>query len=287
MCLIISKPNGVKPDYKIMSQALADNPHGWGIMYADNNSIKIIKGIEAKAFFQAAKTVGTRQAVYHMRYKTHGELNVENCHPFQVTADIYMMHNGIISTASSLDLGMSDSYHFATYVLSPILTIKPELFGTKDFADIVSGMVGSGNKIVLLRSDGLLQIIGKGHERENCWYSNDNSFPYAVYEKSIVPFYSGENNYCKYPKGSYSSWVSGRQYKDSKLALSETDDYSYLDGDDPYSFEDMACLSEKELISFLRRCPEQSAYYISEYVNNGFCSETEGADYETSEMELD
>jgi len=37
------------------------------------------------------------ECIIHYRMKTHGDIDMDNCHPSRVTDDIWMAHNGILS----------------------------------------------------------------------------------------------------------------------------------------------------------------------------------------------
>lgn len=195
MCLIIDKPKDRKFDVSIIHHGLFDNPDGFGVMYAENNTVHVIKSIVSKQLLPLLDTLQDKDCIVHLRYKTHGLVSHDNCHPYQVTDDIYMMHNGVIQTAN-IDDAMSDSFNFARYVLSPILSANPCLFGTVQFEKMVRGMIGDSNKIILLRADGIKQTIGNGVIHDGIWYSNNSALPVAVYTPQVgaCKYYDNDDN---------------------------------------------------------------------------------------------
>ena len=88
MCLLITKLSN--------SPVLADhwiedfydfNSDGIGIMYSENNELIIKKvlpktEIEATAFYQ--KYVKGKMCAIHFRMRTHGNIDLNNCHPYEV-----------------------------------------------------------------------------------------------------------------------------------------------------------------------------------------------------------
>lgn len=175
MCLIIDRPEATPIDDAIISRAMAMNSHGWGIMRAEDGVIHIVKGFGEKGFRKAYRKVGAAPCVIHYRMATHGNRNIENCHPFAFGDGRYaLMHNGIIGTAPSHDKTMSDTWHFTEDVVAPILAHNPDLFGTPRLDNILAALAGEGNKLVILRRDGAkMRVNGQeGTEQDGLWLSN-------------------------------------------------------------------------------------------------------------------
>src|SRR5712692_1157809 len=68
-----------------------------------------------------------KSLMIHCRIATHGEKNLENCHPYKLTdkkeghkRTIYACHNGMIPGVQ-IDDKMSDSWNFFNYILKPAL----------------------------------------------------------------------------------------------------------------------------------------------------------------------
>jgi hypothetical protein len=177
MCLLVSQPAGADFTDAFLLDVYAKNEDGLGIMYAEGGSLHVRKSLPAsgKDFIEFYREHGSkRNCIWHARMKTHGDIDIENCHPYQVTADIWMAHNGILSTGNDADRAKSDTWHFIKNVLGPALTADPDLLLDLQWIDFMGHVIGSSNKFGLLRADGVTCIINRrsGVEFSNSWLSN-------------------------------------------------------------------------------------------------------------------
>ncbi len=179
MCVIIDRPAGVPIPEKYLKTAINDNPDGWGWMYADNNELVCDWGMEEDDFFESYKNLPAEvHATLHFRWTTHGLTNVLNCHPFLIHADEYgVVHNGVIQTKIKYK-ELSDTYHFANGELSEALILYGHAFGGKQHKRLrkyFEHVVGSYNKLVILRKDGERMFINRkaGITHEGLWLSNN------------------------------------------------------------------------------------------------------------------
>lgn len=179
MCVIIDRPAGVPIDEKILKTALNDNPDGWGWMYADNNELVCDWGMDDKDFFESyAYLPDDVHATLHFRWTTHGLTNVLNCHPFLFNGDEYgVVHNGVISGVTIKHKDLSDTYHFANGELSEALMLYGHAYAGpqhKRMRKYLEHMVGSYNKLVILRKDGERMFLNRkaGVTHKGLWLSN-------------------------------------------------------------------------------------------------------------------
>lgn len=189
MCLIIDSPAGTIVDRRLLANGISDNPDGWGIMSAADGSIIIDRGMSPRKFTNALNRHHGRDLTVHFRWATHGSKNVDNCHPFIFGGGRYaLVHNGIMSVPT-IHKNMSDTRHFVNYILEPMLTGRPELFGTDYFASILEDMIGRNNKLVILRNDNTRMIINRdeGLDHQGCWLSNAHSLPKRASGGTIFP----------------------------------------------------------------------------------------------------
>jgi hypothetical protein len=197
MCVIIDAHSPSLIEHDHLRRGLVDNPDGWGIMVSDGSRILTERGMSDEEFWQSyekVKSLGTRVTV-HFRWATHGSKSTRNCHPFLICDDKYsVMHNGVISDVPSNEKDRSDTYHFAKYIVQPILAKHPDLFGTEYLETMLKTIVGSGNKIVIMRHDGERMFINRGagvEVTDGLWMSNSG------------PLYDGTY-------GGYCGWGGGR-----------------------------------------------------------------------------
>lgn len=201
MCLALYKPAKAKLNQDEMRTAFAANPDGAGFAYYDPSLRRVI--IQRGYFtFDTLWTdlqpimEDNCPLILHFRWATHGEVNVENCHPFQLS-DGALIHNGIITgmgtsyskyytppkgdcdTACSDD--RSDTREFVEDYLADMGVL--ELIAAKKLIEHTIGY----SKLVTIHNDGSVLIFNEqmGHWRNGVWYSNDSYKPYKA--KSANP----------------------------------------------------------------------------------------------------
>lgn len=177
MCLLVHQSKGVSFTDAFLQDVYGKNEDGLGIMYAEDNKVHVYKCLPANAqdfvdFYN--KHAAKRECVWHARMKTHGDIDMDNCHPYMVTDDIWLSHNGVLSTGNNADPSKSDTWHFIKNVLRPALSMDPDLMVSKDWLSFIGNLIGSGNKFGLVRSDGKTAVInrGSGVEYMQSWLSN-------------------------------------------------------------------------------------------------------------------
>ena len=124
MCLII-QGSPKKFNREIISKAFQRNSDGFGLMYIDKKSKRIVsKKFYTKKLNKILKTFKTHskncdQIALHFRITTNGNTNNKNCHPFSVLnadndrIDVSLMHNSPMLPAPLLSDAFSDSYYFS------------------------------------------------------------------------------------------------------------------------------------------------------------------------------
>jgi hypothetical protein len=185
MCLIIYAPESATPipDEWIDSGWQA-NSHGAGYMFATGGKLVVRKPFyklkELKeAYATDHKQYGKVSAfVMHFRWSTHGTREVENVHPHILAGgDVGLVHNGILSDFTPpYKSEMSDTAFFCSTVL---MGRTPLQLLSEEFAKSLEDMIGTGNKLVLMDSDGNVTIpnLSQGVWDGNCWLSNASYLP--------------------------------------------------------------------------------------------------------------
>lgn len=117
MCVIITTRNKLRLKNSTLALAYESNPHGWGIMHAEDGQIFIAKrASDFTDFLCELKNVPDDSPLaIHFRLATHGKVNDNNCHPFMVWSNVAYMHNGIIrfKNLEKLTAELSDSAIYA------------------------------------------------------------------------------------------------------------------------------------------------------------------------------
>lgn len=184
MCLLITQfENSPILDEDYLIDFYHYNPDGIGVMYEKNKRLIIKKllprsPLEIVDFYKSH--IQGKACAFHLRMRTHGDIDISNCHPYEVLnesdhgIDLYLMHNGILRTGNSKDTSKSDTYHFIQDHLKPLLVEDPNYAFTDEFISIVGNEIGNSNKFVLMDNLGRQSIINanRGIFWQERWFSN-------------------------------------------------------------------------------------------------------------------
>lgn len=182
MCIIAFNMKGLPYNTKRMATAFDNNPHGVGILRRNSDG-----GLESKKAIMTSEEflaeleglVGVPHAI-HLRWRTRGDIDIDNCHPFQVSAEVgnycWMMHNG------TFDLNVTGS-ESDTKVFAGIIASKTAEFGSdflfhKKVIRNLEEAIKPNNKVLFASEGGRWAMLNK--EQWVCingiWYSNSYSF---------------------------------------------------------------------------------------------------------------
>lgn len=198
MCLLISGKSAQIRATLLNTQGLLkdifeSNSDGVGAMYVTSRKqLKTPKVIpntlaECQAFI-ANLPQDDRNLALHFRMKTHGNIDLTNCHPYSVIdGQIALMHNGILSQGNKADPTKSDTWHYIRNVVRPILTEAPKLFMNSAWLSLIEDDITRNNRFAIMDSDGDLVILNKdtGIEHDGMWFSNT----YAWSPELLIPGY--------------------------------------------------------------------------------------------------
>lgn len=175
MCIAIYKPEGTTISKATLERCFNANPDGAGFMYVDNKELHMHKGyFTFNEFYKNYKQHANKQAVIHFRIKTHGSINVDNCHPFLINKSIGFVHNGIISGFGQND--MSDTRHFNEEIIKPLVAKWGNLsLFQPAIKSLIESRIGY-SKLIFLDRHGNHDIFNenKGIWENDVWYSNSS-----------------------------------------------------------------------------------------------------------------
>ena len=210
MCLIISgKSNQIRNTLLATPGLVQDiydsNSDGIGAMYTTSKgklrTPKLIpKNVREFAGFIKQLPNDERNIAIHARYKTHGDIDLENCHPYPVLKGrIAMMHNGVLSQGNKADPTKSDTWHYINDVVRPQLEKYPKLFTLREWIALIEEDITSSNRFVFMDDDGELVIANEdtGITHDGMWFSNT----YAWSPELLIP------GYYVPPKFNRSQWM--------------------------------------------------------------------------------
>jgi hypothetical protein len=198
MCLLIQATSAKIRDTLLNTQGLlADiydsNSDGLGIMYAARGEVFVQKHLPQNAA-EVRKIIDAmpdddREVALHFRMRTHGLIDMENCHPYQINADAWLMHNGILHTGNKKDVEKSDTWHFARDYLE---TLDPDHLHNPQFVALLGEFI-ENNRFAILTSDGRMTIVNRhqGVEHDGIFFSNT----YAWSPSMLIPGYAKRHVY--------------------------------------------------------------------------------------------
>ena len=173
MCIIIHKPAGVDVSSSFKKFDTL-NPDGAGVAWIEKNTVKMQKG-----FFNYKKIphLVDFEAVFHFRLATSGLINRENCHPFFISKNTYVFHNGIFNHLNGLDEKKSDTTLFVEFQLLPLARTNKFFYRDKKINSYLHATCAQFNKLVFIDPYGVV-IINKnrGQTIKNIWYSQPQFF---------------------------------------------------------------------------------------------------------------
>lgn len=196
MCLLFQKPADVTFNDAQLTDMYRSNPDGFGIMYSEGNQLAIDKGIGSVAnwitFFRKYEK---QAACFHLRMRTHGDIDLENCHPYPVygfddaeyTVPLALMHNGILSHGNAADKSKSDTWHYIRHTLHVLLAKDPDLIFSDVLGSMISRDIGHNNKFAIMDHTGRTQIInrGSGVTWGGVWFSN--TYAWSSRDNTLYP----------------------------------------------------------------------------------------------------
>lgn len=199
MCLLITgKSNAVRAQL-LHTEGLIDdiffnNADGLGVMYVTSKQqVKVVKRLplnaEAARQIVAALPNDDRMVAMHWRMRTHGDIDLENCHPYQINGASWMMHNGVLKTGNAKDKTKSDTWHFARDFLAEM---SPDALHDPGVLYLLGKFIDN-NRFAIMSADGRLSVVNEeqGIEHEDVWYSNT----YAWSPEMLIPEYRVSSGY--------------------------------------------------------------------------------------------
>lgn len=156
------------------------NGDGGGFAYVKDNEVVIEKGFMnlvsfEKAYQSAVKLYGEESPfLVHMRIRTSGTTNSNNCHPFRIRGGA-LIHNGVMFTPAGNRAGQNpQDLKSDTRIFAESLHNILELEHVKKASEGIRKAIGYGNKVCFLYDNKEVVILGEaaGFWDDGIWYSN-------------------------------------------------------------------------------------------------------------------
>lgn len=180
MCLIIvpEDPKGLLVVTEAqMEDAYRNNNDGWGFMWAERGRVKQVRGFSLPVLNDTYEHLKDKPGLcLHFRMGTSGGRNLDNCHPFRISKDLAIMHNGVFRMGDSVKPkeGKSDTAMYADALREYTTKYGVDVIHDAGFLDGEEKWMGTGNRVVYLDSEGRRAIANydTGIVKNGMWYSN-------------------------------------------------------------------------------------------------------------------
>lgn len=268
MCLLFTGPsNAVRNTFLNTPGLIEDvylyNSDGFGFMYAVTNkgeqSLKVVKKLpksahEVRKMFEALPN-DDRMVAGHARMRTHGDINLDNCHPYPINESSWLMHNGILSTGNKKDTSKSDTWHFIEDFLKEA---QPDTLHDPAMVKLLGEFIDN-NRFAIMSADGRLSVVNmhQGLEHGDVWFSNTYAWTPAL----LIPGYRKYTGFSVYKGGK--SQGAGHWYDEDLMEWPEGSGQYALGmshAPDPVgeAYDDT---EEAELIALIGECIESFDTY--------------------------
>lgn len=226
MCILIHHYADTNFELDHLRDFFSKNSDGFGALVKQPDGVKVIKTVgnldEIHELYN--NEVKGHEAVIHFRMKTHGDIDLFNCHPYQVTENLWMAHNGILSTGNTADPSKSDTWHYIENYLKPLLARDPQLIHEPAFQKLIESHIGYSNKFGFMDGDGKVVIINRqaGVTHLKAWLSNTYAWSpsrWGYYQNyGTTSSLQAADRYNKYYQGfdNYDIWDKGSQVMEKK-----------------------------------------------------------------------
>lgn len=192
------------------------NPHGFGMMYFYNGSVRTYKSMNINEAWQEYKKLSDdlmdeTDFVLHFRFSTHGTIGLANCHPFHCGNGKYLVHNWVLGYTS--DKPWEEDFSDTRLLAKTLVDIdgnetNNNWLNNPVVCDFVN-RVCTWDKILVMDTDGKVHYFWAKWVHSPCWElwaSNDSPFDYCGYssleDESIDKDWFMENGV----------WVTNKQY---------------------------------------------------------------------------
>lgn len=128
MCVIVYKPKGITLAKQVARQCWEANPDGGGLAWVEGDKVVISKGFFSfNRMWRVIRDHQQESLLIHFRIKTSGKIDGPNTHPFRVTDQLVMAHNGSLSVVSG-EGERSDTRVLAEDYLVPLAERWPKFY---------------------------------------------------------------------------------------------------------------------------------------------------------------
>ena len=204
MCIIAIKKKNVKfPEVSTIKSMCDNNPDGFAIVYhITGKGVSVMRSLDSADVYKTYRNLlrySYKKVSFfmHARIKTHGTININNCHGWKSDeCRLWFAHNGILKIDNRDDMTDSETY------LRDIFTPAYLYGGWKAAERTINACIGT-SKFVFMNEDGHIKHYGNYIDdggmlysnntyKEDRWSSYYNYKPYSSYHSSAIKFKKGD-----------------------------------------------------------------------------------------------
>lgn len=289
MCVIINLPAGINVPYKLLEMAAWNNPHGYGLVIVkENGKLEVKKeyyenGSDPLEIDALLRAYDKYQRYLHLRWKTEGELSLDNVHPFEVfkkgNKEVFFMHNGTLHDYKPKDQDKrSDTKIFADKIISPFLKETGGFYSSEIGHEVLKKFWSYGSRGILISNFQPIFVFNQADwkliksDGVEFYASNDDYFTTLkrgfVFDKLEAEKKRREaeatrdaKNFFSQPSGSPDSWPFAK-LKDIDFSINKAitpEIERFFEDSDLWSDEGLATLenlTELEIDAMVKQHPE-------------------------------
>lgn len=190
MCIIILDLEGGQLEEKYLRNLYDRNHDGFGIISLKEGTPhepeKIANPTSVDEVLELWNRYNDGPYIAHMRLRTHGIIDEDNCHPYELGGDNYFFHNGMMNFVKQIDDKKSDTWHFAEYFLKPMGDALFEKLEIPEFCATLEKMIGT-NKFAFYHHSKQVYVVnekaGTWFVKDKLWVSNELSLRVSIKDK--------------------------------------------------------------------------------------------------------
>lgn len=225
MCILIHNTPKSNITEAMFRDFIIRNGDGFGAAYSDGKKVHTIKLLDPTAKELAHvynQYLKGKDAIIHLRMRTHGDIDFENCHPYTVSDHLVMAHNGVLSTGNAWDTSKSDTWHLIDRYLRPMLDKSPDLLFEPAFQRMLGGFIGSTNRLGFVDAKRGVVVINRhsGITHKDTWFSNTYAWSPEKFGY-VDPSYKYQQSSFIVPKTAKSSGMTKAEKKRFRRSMQE------------------------------------------------------------------
>ena len=186
MCLAVYKPKAVTIKQEYLIRGAKGNSDGMGLVAALPTGMMRYRTLDDfDTFYNVYKKYEMYPMLIHFRIRTAGMVIEENCHPFHIKDNLFMIHNGGFYNYDDTYNVKSDT-RLVAEALAKLPHIERLLTDSSSaLFKQVEDIIGS-QKVVMLDKD-FHHIFNEkyGFWQEGCWWSNSSGVGWENKVKDI------------------------------------------------------------------------------------------------------